>query len=361
MVAAELSKTWPQPMIVENKPGANSTIATGELKRSPADGYTLMLVISSHVTNTLLYPNLTYTLTDFAPVSLIADTPFVLVANPKFEEVSGIGEPARLRESGITLRHALPGVGENLQDHLQLRVIIKVNGVKTLNRIASTWLGRAGIGLEYLMSRSGPMSMAPSQLGAFAKSDPGQDRANVEFHVQPLSLGAFGEPLHGFDAFTASVCNLRPTSRGSVHAQGPAGQKGSEAPVIRPNYLSTEEDLQVAADSIRLVRRIAAAPALQRYQPQEWLPGPAFQTEDELRQAAGKIGTTIFHPVGTCAMGRNADHGAVVDARLRVHGLQGLRIADASIMPRITSGNTNSPTIMIAERAADMIREEAGA
>ena len=281
------------------------------------------------------------------------------VNSPHLLEVSGIGEPARLRESGITLRHALPGVGENLQDHLQLRVIIKVNGVKTLNRIASTWLGRAGIGLEYLMSRSGPMSMAPSQLGAFAKSDPGQDRANVEFHVQPLSLGAFGEPLHGFDAFTASVCNLRPTSRGSVHAQGPAGQKGSEAPVIRPNYLSTEEDLQVAADSIRLVRRIAAAPALQRYQPEEWLPGPAFQTEDELRQAAGKIGTTIFHPVGTCAMGRNADDGAVVDARLRVHGLQGLRIADASIMPRITSGNTNSPTIMIAERAADMIREEA--
>ena len=281
------------------------------------------------------------------------------VNTPHLLEVSGIGEPARLRESGIALRHALPGVGENLQDHLQLRVIIKVNGVKTLNRIASTWLGKAGIGLEYLVSRSGPMSMAPSQLGAFAKSDPGQDRANVEFHVQPLSLGAFGEPLHGFDAFTASVCNLRPTSRGSVHAQGPAGQKGCEAPVIRPNYLSTEEDLRVAADSIRLVRRIAAAPALQRYQPDEWLPGPAFQTEEELRHAAGKIGTTIFHPVGTCAMGRDADGGAVVDARLRVHGLQGLRIADASIMPLITSGNTNSPTIMIAERAADMIREDA--
>ncbi|WP_191575520.1 GMC family oxidoreductase [Achromobacter insolitus] len=283
------------------------------------------------------------------------------VNSPHLLEVSGIGEPARLREAGITLRHALPGVGENLQDHLQLRVIIKVNGVKTLNRIASTWLGRAGIGLEYLVSRSGPMSMAPSQLGLFAKSDPGQDRANVEFHVQPLSLGAFGEPLHGFDAFTASVCNLRPTSRGSVHAQGPAGQKGSEAPVIRPNYLSTDDDLRVAADSIRLVRRISAAPALQRYRPDEWLPGPAFQTEEELREAAGKIGTTIFHPVGTCAMGRDADSGAVVDARLRVHGLQGLRIADASIMPRITSGNTNSPTIMIAERAADMIREEAGA
>ncbi|MBO1012117.1 GMC family oxidoreductase N-terminal domain-containing protein [Achromobacter sp. SD115] len=277
------------------------------------------------------------------------------VNTPVLLETSGVGEPARLRESGIALRHALPGVGENLQDHLQLRVIIQVQGVKTLNRIASTWLGKAGIGLEYLLKRSGPMSMAPSQLGAFAKSDPGQARANVEFHVQPLSLGAFGEPLHGFDAFTASVCNLRPTSRGSVHAQGPQGK-----PAISPNYLSTEEDLRVAADSIRLVRRIAAAPALQRYQPQEWLPGPAFQTDAELREAAGKIGTTIFHPVGTCAMGRDADGGAVVDARLRVHGLEGLRIADASVMPLITSGNTNSPTIMIAERAADMIREDAG-
>lgn len=277
------------------------------------------------------------------------------VNTPHLLELSGVGEPARLREGGIALRHALPGVGENLQDHLQLRVIIQVQGVKTLNRIASTWLGKAGIGLEYLCKRSGPMSMAPSQLGAFAKSDPGQPRANVEFHVQPLSLGAFGEPLHGFDAFTASVCNLRPTSRGSVHAQGPQG-----APVITPKYLSTEEDLRVAADSIRLVRRIAAAPALQRYQPQEWLPGPAFQTDAELREAAGKIGTTIFHPVGTCAMGRDADGGAVVDARLRVHGLEGLRIADASVMPLITSGNTNSPTIMIAERAADMIREDAG-
>ncbi|MPT37898.1 MAG: choline dehydrogenase, partial [Achromobacter sp.] len=232
-------------------------------------------------------------------------------------------------------------------------------GVKTLNRIAGSWLGKAGIGLEYLLRRRGPMSMAPSQLGAFAKSDPGQARANVEFHVQPLSLGAFGEPLHGFDAFTASVCNLRPTSRGSVHVQGSPG--AGLAPVIAPNYLSTEEDLRVAADSIRLVRRIAAAPALARYRPQEWLPGPAFQTEAELREAAGKIGTTIFHPVGTCAMGRDADGGAVVDARLRVHGLEGLRIADASVMPLITSGNTNSPTIMIAERAAEMMREDAAA
>ncbi|MGE8658976.1 MAG: GMC family oxidoreductase [Achromobacter sp.] len=278
------------------------------------------------------------------------------VNTPQLLELSGIGEPARLRESGIALRHALPGVGENLQDHLQLRVILKVRGVKTLNRIASTWWGKAGIGLEYLLNRSGPMSMAPSQLGAFAKSDPGQARANLEFHVQPLSLGAFGEPLHGFDAFTASVCNLRPASRGSVHAQG---ADAALAPVITPNYLKEEQDLKVAADAIRLVRRISAAPALQRYQPEEWLPGPAFQTEAELRAAAGKIGTTIFHPVGTCAMGRRADDGAVVDARLRVHGLQGLRVADASIMPTITSGNTNSPTIMIAERAAQMILEDA--
>ncbi|QQB32956.1 GMC family oxidoreductase N-terminal domain-containing protein [Achromobacter deleyi] len=278
------------------------------------------------------------------------------VNTPKLLELSGIGEPARLRESGIALRHALPGVGENLQDHLQLRVILKVRGVKTLNRIASTWWGKAGIGLEYLLNRSGPMSMAPSQLGAFAKSDPGQERANLEFHVQPLSLGAFGEPLHGFDAFTASVCNLRPVSRGSVHAQG---ADGSLPPVITPNYLKEDQDLKVAADAIRLVRRISAAPALQRYQPEEWLPGPAYQSEAELREAAGKIGTTIFHPVGTCAMGRRADDGAVVDARLRVHGLQGLRVADASIMPTITSGNTNSPTIMIAERAAQMILEDA--
>ncbi|MFY2853824.1 GMC family oxidoreductase [Achromobacter xylosoxidans] len=278
------------------------------------------------------------------------------VNTPQLLELSGIGEPARLRESGIALRHALPGVGENLQDHLQLRVILKVRGVKTLNRVASTWWGKAGIGLEYLLNRSGPMSMAPSQLGAFAKSDPGQARANLEFHVQPLSLGAFGEPLHGFDAFTASVCNLRPVSRGSVHSQG---ADGSLPPAITPNYLKEEQDLKVAADAIRLVRRISAAPALQRYQPEEWLPGPAYQSEAELREAAGKIGTTIFHPVGTCAMGRRVDDGAVVDARLRVHGLQGLRVADASIMPTITSGNTNSPTIMIAERAAQMILEDA--
>jgi Choline dehydrogenase and related flavoproteins len=278
------------------------------------------------------------------------------VNTPQLLELSGIGEPAQLREAGIEVRHALPGVGENLQDHLQLRVVVKVSGVRTLNRIASSWLGRIGIGLEYLLRRTGPMSMAPSQLGVFAMSDPSQARPNVEFHVQPLSLGAFGEPLHTFDAFTASVCNLRPTSRGSVHIQS---ADAADAPVIAPNYLSTPEDKKVAADSIRLARRIIGAPALQEYQPQEWLPGPEVQSEEALIEAAGKIGTTIFHPVGTCAMGTDPDAGAVVDAQLRVHGLQGLRVVDASVMPVITSGNTNSPTIMIAERAADLMRQSA--
>jgi choline dehydrogenase len=220
----------------------------------------------------------------------------------------------------------------------------------------ATWWGKAAIAAQYALRRSGPMSMAPSQLGLFAKSDPSQTRANVEFHVQPLSLGAFGEPLHSFDAFTASVCNLRPTSRGSVHIED---AQADRAPLIAPGYLSTDDDRRVAVDSIRLVRRIVSAPALARYRPEEWLPGMSAQTDDELTLAAARIGTTIFHPVGTCAMGLRADDGAVVDSRLRVHGLSGLRVADASIMPTITSGNTNSPTIMIAERAAEMLLQDA--
>ena len=265
------------------------------------------------------------------------------VNTPQLLELSGVGEPARLREAGIDIRHALPGVGENLQDHLQLRVIIKVQGVKTLNRLAATWWGKAGIGLEYLLKRSGPMSMAPSQLGLFARSDEGQARANVEFHVQPLSLGASANRCTASTPSRPACATCGPR-RAAAHTQGADAQA---APLIQPNYLSTDEDLKVAADSIRLVRRIAASPALSRYRPEEWLPGPAYRSDDELRQAAGKIGTTIFHPVGTCAMGRRPDQGAVVDA-LRVHGLEGLRIADASIMPLITSGNTNSPTVMIA-------------
>ncbi len=249
----------------------------------------------------------------------------------------------------------MPGVGENLQDHLQLRMVLKVSGAKTLNRSSASWFGKAMIGAEYLFKRSGPMSMAPSQLGAFAKSDPGQSRPNLQYHVQPLSLDKFGDPLHSFDAFTASVCNLRPTSRGSVHLASPDARQG---PVIAPNYLATACDRRVAVESLRLTRRIAAAPGLAKYRPEEWLPGPAADSDEALARAAGDIGTTIFHPVGTCRMGRANDERAVVDSRLRVRGIGGLRVVDASVMPHITSGNTNSPTLMIAERASELILED---
>ncbi len=277
------------------------------------------------------------------------------VNTPQLLELSGIGQGERLQALGIQVRHALPGVGENLQDHLQLRSVVKVNGVRTLNTRAASWWGKLGIGLEYAFNQSGPMSMAPSQLGAFARSDASQARPNLEYHVQPLSLDKFGDPLHAFDAFTASVCNLRPTSRGSVHIDSADFR---QAPVIAPNYLSTDEDRKVAADSLRLTRRIVASPALAPYRPEEWLPGPGFETDEALAEAAGNIGTTIFHPVGTCRMGRADDPLAVVDQRLRVLGIDGLRVVDASVMPLITSGNTNSPTIMIAERASDMLRED---
>ena len=278
------------------------------------------------------------------------------IGSPVLLQRSGIGPRPLLERLGIGVRHELPGVGESLQDHLQLRLIYRVEGVKTLNRIAATPWGKLGMGLEYLLRRSGPLSMAPSQLGAFAKSDLGQARANLQYYVQPLSLERFGEPLHDFPAFTASVCNLRPTSRGSVQI---ASVDASVAPLIRPNYLSDERDLQVATDAIRLTRRIVAAPALARYRPEEYKPGPQYQSEEDLQRAAGEIGTTIFHPVGTCAMGQGRE--AVVDARLRVHGIAGLRVVDASIMPSITSGNTCSPVLMIAEKAAQMIAADARA
>ncbi|MDR5752053.1 MULTISPECIES: GMC family oxidoreductase N-terminal domain-containing protein [unclassified Caballeronia] len=280
------------------------------------------------------------------------------VNSPQILELSGVGNGARLQRLGIDVVRDLRGVGENLQDHLQLRMAYKVNGVRTLNTLSAHWWGKLFIGLQYALMRSGPMSMAPSQLGAFAKSnanDASITRPDLEYHVQPLSLDRFGEPLHAFNAFTASVCPLRPTSRGSVHIASPDAHK---APLIAPNYLSTERDREVAANALRLTRRIAAAPALARYSPQEILPGVAFQTDEELAQAAGKIGTTIFHPVGTCRMGADNDPAAVVDSRLRVIGLRGLRIVDASVMPTITSGNTNSPTLMIAERASEMIRAD---
>jgi choline dehydrogenase len=275
------------------------------------------------------------------------------INSPVLLERSGIGQRERIEALRVPLVKELRGVGENLQDHLQLRMIFKVSATRTPNTLASSWLGKMKIGMEYALRRSGPMSMAPSQLGAFARSDTGQWRANVEYHVQPLSLDKFGEPLHSFDAFTASVCNLRPASRGSVHAQSADAQA---PPVIAPNYLSTADDRRVAADSLRLTRRIVAAPALANYSPVEWLPGAALVSDEELARAAGDIGTTIFHPVGTCRMGRGDDELAVVDAALRVRGIDGLRVVDASVMPTITSGNTNMPTVMIAQKAGDMIR-----
>lgn len=265
-------------------------------------------------------------------------------------QASGVGPSELLQKYQIPVVHHLPGVGENLQDHLQIRTVYRVSDVKTLNVQANSLIGKLCMGIEYALTRSGPLSMAPSQLGVFTRSDPGQTRANVEYHVQPLSLERFGEPLHDFPAFTASVCNLRPTSRGRVQIVSP---DTAQPPSILCNYLSTEEDRQVAVDSIRLTRRIVGQRSLVPYQPQELKPGAHLTSDDELVQAAGDIATTIFHPVGTCKMGQ--DHMAVVDTDLRVHGIRGLRIADASIMPTITSGNTNSPTLVIAQKAADAI------
>ena len=267
-------------------------------------------------------------------------------------ERSGVGAAAHLNQLGIPVIADLPGVGENLQDHLQLRMVYKVNGIKTLNTKANTLFGKMMIGLEYLFKRSGPMSMAPSQLGAFAYSSPEQKSANVEYHVQPLSLEKFGEDLHSFNAFTASVCNVRPTSRGSVHINSTDPEA---PPVISPNYLSTDEDRKVAAESLRLTRKIAQQAALGPYAPEEYKPGVQYQTDEELVKAAGDIGTTIFHPVGTCKMGRANDPMAVLDSELRVRGIHHLRVVDASAMPTITSGNTAAPTMMIAERASELL------
>lgn len=274
------------------------------------------------------------------------------INSPQILQLSGIGPAALLQRHGVAVLHDLPGVGANLQDHLQIRTVFKVQGATTLNTLASSLWGKAKIGLEYALKRTGPMSMAPSQLGAFTRSDPAQPWPNIEYHVQPLSLDAFGEPLHSFPAFTASVCNLNPTSRGHVHITSPRPQ---DAPAIAPNYLSTPEDRQVAADSLRVTRRIVAQPALARYQPEEFKPGVQFQTDEELARLAGDIASTIFHPVGTTQMGRADDPQAVVDSHLRVRGVAGLRVVDAGVMPTITSGNTNSPTLMVAEKAARWI------
>ncbi|WP_018238094.1 GMC family oxidoreductase [Ensifer sp. BR816] len=278
------------------------------------------------------------------------------IGSPHILQLSGIGPAHLLKRHGIEVVHDLPGVGENLQDHLQIRAVYKVGNAKTLNTLANSLMGKAMIGLEYALRRSGPMSMAPSQLGAFIRSDAAQAHANLEFHVQPLSLDAFGEPLHRIPAFTASVCNLNPTSVGTVRLRS---DKASDAPAIAPNYLSTEDDRRIAADSIRQIRRIVTQPALAKYRPEEWKPGPQFRSDEELAKLAGDIANTIFHPVGTTKMGRNDDPTAVVDSRLRVRGIAGLRVVDAGIMPKITSGNTNAPTLMIAEKTARWIVEEA--
>lgn len=276
------------------------------------------------------------------------------IGSPQILQLSGIGDGARLKAAGVMPRHELPGVGGNLQDHLQVRAVFAVDNTRTLNTLSATLLGKARIAAEYALLRSGPMSMAPSQLGAFTRSDPGRRWPNLQYHVQPLSLDAFGEPLHAFEAFTASVCNLNPESRGEVHI---ASSDPAQAPRIAPRYLSTETDRRVAADSLRLTRRIVAQPALADFHPREVKPGLQYETDDELARLAGDIGTTIFHPVGTCSMGRADDPDAVLDSRLRVRGVAGLRVVDASVMPEITSGNTNSPTLMIAERAAEWALE----
>ncbi|MFM1892754.1 MAG: hypothetical protein RLZ44_1831 [Pseudomonadota bacterium] len=273
------------------------------------------------------------------------------IGSPQLLQLSGIGPADLLQPLGIRVRHGLPGVGANLKDHLQIRTVFKVSNVTTLNQRANSLWGKAAMGLEYLLLRRGPLTMAPSQLGAFARSDPGYATPNIEWHVQPLSLDKFGDPLHPFAAITPSVCNLRPTSRGHVRIKSP---QQAVHPEIRLNYLSTDEDRRVAVDALRFTRRIMAARALQKYAPSEWRPGAQLTEDADLVHAAGDLGTTIFHPVGTCKMGRDAL--AVVDEQLRVHGVQGLRVVDASIMPTLTSGNTNAPTIMIAEKAAAMIR-----
>ncbi|MEH6633676.1 MAG: GMC family oxidoreductase [Halopseudomonas aestusnigri] len=278
------------------------------------------------------------------------------IGSPHILQLSGIGSGPHISKYDIKVEHELPGVGQNLQDHLQIRTVYQVKDVKTLNELASTLWGKASFALEYALKRSGPMSMAPSQLGIFTKSDPSREHSNIQFHVQPLSLESFGQPLHDFPAITASVCNLNPTSRGTVLLKSPHAE---DAPAIAPNYLDTEDDRTVAADSLRVVRKIAEQSALARYKPKEIKPGPEYQSDEDLAKAAGDIGSTIFHPVGTTKMGRNDDPSAVVDSKLRVLGIAGLRVVDAGIMPTIVSGNTNSPTLMIAEKAARWIIADA--
>lgn len=278
------------------------------------------------------------------------------IGSPQLLQLSGIGPGELLSDHGIRVHHHLPGIGENLHDHLQLRSVYKVQNTITLNQRANSLLGKISMAMEFAIRRTGPLTMPPSQLGGFAKSNHSELTPNIEWHVQPLSLDKFGDKLHSFNAITPSVCDIRPTSRGYVRINSP---KASVPPLIAPKYLSTEKDRKTAIEGLRFTRRIMAAPALTRFQPEEWKPGANIQNDEELLHAAGDIGSTIFHPVGTCKMGR--DPLAVVSDRLKVHGISGLRVVDASIMPRITSGNTNAPTVMIAEQGASFIQEEAAA
>ncbi|MFL2920132.1 MAG: GMC family oxidoreductase [Thalassobaculaceae bacterium] len=278
------------------------------------------------------------------------------IGSPQIMQASGISSGALSQKIGIQNIIELPGVGENLQDHLQMRLVFKVKNTKTLNLRANSLFGKIGMGLEYFLFKRGPMTMAPSQLGGFAKSDKNKETPNLQYHIQPLSTEKLGDPLHPFEAFTASVCNLRPESRGHVHVKT---EDSREPPKIQPNYLSDPADRKVAADAIKLTRKIVSSPAMKKFEPEEFKPGIEFASDDDLAREAGNIGTTIFHPVGTCKMGPSSDNMAVVDERLKVHGIRGLRVVDASVMPTITSGNTNSPTLMIAEKASEMILEDA--
>ncbi len=278
------------------------------------------------------------------------------IGSPQIMQASGISSGALSQKIGIQNIIELPGVGENLQDHLQMRLVFKVKNTKTLNLRANSLFGKIGMGLEYFLFKRGPMTMAPSQLGGFAKSDKNKETPNLQYHIQPLSTEKLGDPLHPFEAFTASVCNLRPESRGHVHIKT---EDSREPPKIQPDYLSDPADRKVAADAIKLTRKIVSSPAMKKFEPEEFKPGIEFASDDDLAREAGNIGTTIFHPVGTCKMGPSSDNMAVVDERLKVHGIQGLRVVDASVMPTITSGNTNSPTLMIAEKASEMILEDA--
>jgi choline dehydrogenase len=277
------------------------------------------------------------------------------IGSPQIMQTSGISSGALSQKLGINNIIDLPGVGENLQDHLQMRLVFKVKNTKTLNLRANSLLGKIGMGLEYFLFKRGPMTMAPSQLGGFAKSDENRETPNLQYHIQPLSTEKLGDPLHPFEAFTASVCNLRPESRGHVRIKT---EDSRVPPKIQPDYLSDPADRKVAADAIKLTRKIVSSPAMKKFEPEEFKPGIEFASDDELAREAGNIGTTIFHPVGTCKMGPESDKMAVVDERLKVYGLQGLRVVDASVMPTITSGNTNSPTLMIAEKASDMILKD---